>query len=77
MAIYLLGHVAFRYRHVHTINRQRLGMALVLLALIPAGHVLPPLATVGIVAALLAVMIAYETSIYGEGRDRVRHAAGA
>ena len=25
VAIYLLGHVAFRYRHVHTINRQRLG----------------------------------------------------
>ena len=24
LAIYLLGHVAFRYRHVHTINRQRL-----------------------------------------------------
>ncbi len=77
MALYLLGLVAFRYRHVHTISRRRLGMALLLLALIPAGHVLPPLAIVGIVAALLAVMIAYETRMYGEGRDRVRHAAGA
>ena len=31
LAIYLLGHVAFRYRHVHTINRQRLLLAIVLL----------------------------------------------
>ena len=27
ISVYLLGLVAFRYRHVHTINRQRLGMA--------------------------------------------------
>jgi hypothetical protein len=37
------------------------------------GHVLPALATVAIVTALLAVLIAYETRMYGEGRDRVRH----
>ena len=28
LAIYLLAHVAFRYRNVHTLNRQRLGLAL-------------------------------------------------
>ena len=32
LAIYLLGHVAFRYRHVHTVNRHRLALALVLFA---------------------------------------------
>jgi low temperature requirement protein LtrA len=73
VAIYLLGLVAFRYRHIHTVSRRRLGVALLLLALMPAGHTLPSLATVGIVAAILAVMIAYETRMYGEGRDRVRH----
>ena len=73
VALYLFGLVAFRYRHIHTISRRRLGMALLLLALIPAGHVVPPLAIVGIVAALLAVMIAGETRMYGEGRDRIRH----
>ncbi|HEY3552068.1 MAG TPA: low temperature requirement protein A, partial [Solirubrobacterales bacterium] len=29
LAIYLLGLVAFRYRHVHTLNRHRLGLAIV------------------------------------------------
>ena len=73
VAFYLLGLVAFRWRHVHTLNRQRFGLALLLFALVPLGHALPALATVAIVTALLAVMIAYETRSYGEGRGRVRH----
>jgi low temperature requirement protein LtrA len=76
VACYLLGLVAFRWRHVHTINRQRLGLALVLLALLPAGHALPALATVAIVVSLLCLMITYETISYGAGRDRVRHELG-
>ena len=32
LAVYLLGLVAFRYRHVRTINRRRLGLAIVLLS---------------------------------------------
>jgi len=32
LSLYLLGHVAFRYRHVRTINRQRLLLAFALLA---------------------------------------------
>ena len=35
MAIYLLAHVAFRFRNIHTINRQRLVLAILLLALVP------------------------------------------
>jgi low temperature requirement protein LtrA len=76
VAFYLLGLVAFRFRHVHTVNRQRLVLALLLLALLPAGHALPALATVAIVTALLWVMITYETINYGEGRGRVRHELG-
>ena len=37
VALYLLGHVLFRYRHIHSINRQRLGLAIVLLILVPVG----------------------------------------
>jgi low temperature requirement protein LtrA len=74
VAFYLLGHVAFRFRHIHTINRQRLLVAVVLFALLPVAVKLPALATLAIVAALLWAMIAYETHLYGEGRDRVRHA---
>ncbi|HWO15789.1 MAG TPA: low temperature requirement protein A [Solirubrobacterales bacterium] len=72
LAAYLLGHVAFRYRHVHTINRQRLLLAVVLLALVPVAVELPALASLAIANALVWVMIAYETRKYGEGRHRVR-----
>ena len=73
VSFYLLGLVGFRLRHVHTINRQRLLLALVLFALLPAATELPALATVAIVAALLCAMITYETISYGEGRTEVRH----
>jgi hypothetical protein len=72
-AFYLLGLVGFRYRHVHTINRHRLLLALGLVALLPAATELPALATVAIVTAILSAMITYETISYGEGRARVRH----
>jgi low temperature requirement protein LtrA len=73
LAIYLLGHVAFRFRNIHSINRQRLGLAVLLLAMVPLAVELPALAALAIITALLSTMIAYETISYGEGRDRVRH----
>jgi low temperature requirement protein LtrA len=73
ISIYLLGLVAFRYRHVHTINRQRLAMAVLLVALLPLATSIPAIATLSIVVVLLASMIAYETRSYGEGRFRARH----
>ncbi len=73
VGFYLLGLVGFRYRHVHTINRHRLLLALALFALFPAAVELPALAVLTIVTAALCVMIAYETISYGEGRARVRH----
>ena len=73
VAFYLLGLVGFRWRHVHTINRQRLLLALAMFALLPAAVELPALATLAIVTVLLCAMITYETISYGEGRTRVRH----
>jgi low temperature requirement protein LtrA len=73
LAIYLLGHVTFRYRHVKTVNRQRLLLAVVLLVLVPVATELPALAALAIANVLLWAMIAYETRSYGEGRYRVRH----
>jgi low temperature requirement protein LtrA len=72
-AMYLLGHVGFRYRHIHTVNRQRTLLALILLALLPVATEIPALATLAIVAALAWILIAYETRSYGENRARVRH----
>ena len=72
-AIYLLAHVAFRLRNVHTLSRQRLVCALVLAALIPVSLELPALATLAIVAALLSALIAFEALRFSEARDRIRH----
>jgi low temperature requirement protein LtrA len=72
-AMYLLAHVAFRLRNMHTLSRRRLVCALVLLALLPAGTVLPAIATLAILAALLTVLIAYEALRYAAQRERVRH----
>jgi low temperature requirement protein LtrA len=72
VAIYLLGHVAVRLRGAHTVNRQRLLLALVLFAMLPVAVELASLVILGIVTGLLAAMIVYETLSYGEGRTRVR-----
>jgi low temperature requirement protein LtrA len=73
VAFYLLGLVAFRFRHIHSINRQRLLLGVALFGLLPAAVELPALATLAILTALLCAMVAYETASYGEGRARVRH----
>src|SRR4051794_23430033 len=72
-ALYLLAHVAFRWRNVHRFNWARLAVALLLAALVPAAEALPALVTVAIIAAILAALIAYETVHFGELRDRMRH----
>jgi len=72
IAIYLLGLVAFRYRHVHTINRQRLLLAVVLLILVPVATEVPALVALAIANLLLWTVIVYETRMYGEGRHQVR-----
>jgi low temperature requirement protein LtrA len=74
-AVYLLAHVAFRWRNVHRFNAPRLLCAIVLLALIPVAVEVPALATLGIVVALLAALIAYEAVHFAELRDRLRHGA--
>jgi low temperature requirement protein LtrA len=72
-AIYLLAHVAFRLRNMHSLSGRRLVCAIVLIALLPAGANLPALLTLGILTALLAALIAYEALRYADSRDRIRH----
>jgi low temperature requirement protein LtrA len=72
-ALYLLALVAFRLRNMHTLSGRRLLCAVLLLALVPAGVRLPALATLGIIAALLVLLIAYEALRYADARERVRH----
>jgi low temperature requirement protein LtrA len=73
VAIYMLGMVAFRWRHVHTLNTRRLVLAMVLFALIPLAVDLSALAIVAILAVLIWTLVVLETRSYGESRGRVRH----
>jgi low temperature requirement protein LtrA len=77
VALYLLAHVAFRLRNVHTLNRRRLGLALLLLALVPATYSLPAWAPLLLLATVLPILISYETVRYGEARHRARHPSEA
>ena len=72
-AIYLLAHVAFRWRNVHRFSVQRFGTAVVLVALVPAALELPALATLAILGAVLSALIVYEAHRFADLRERLRH----
>jgi low temperature requirement protein LtrA len=75
VAMYLAAHILFRLRNVQSLNKQRLVVTVLLLALVPAAVELPALATLAAVAALCVCLIAYEAIRFAEARERVRHAA--
>ena len=75
LALYLLAHVAFRWRNVHRLSVQRVVTAVVLVALIPLAVEVPALATLGIATAVLIALIGYETVRFAELRERLRHQA--
>ena len=77
VAVYLLGLVAFRYRHVRTVNRHRFGVAILLFALFPLATHLSALAMLALLNVVLWTMIALETRGYGEDRAEVRHGDAA
>jgi uncharacterized membrane protein len=72
-AVYLLAHVAFRWRNVHRFSTQRLACALLLLALVPVATDLEALLALALLAALLVVLLVYETRHFAELRERLRH----
>jgi low temperature requirement protein LtrA len=73
VAIYLLAHVAMRWRNAHTVSRTRLGVAVLLLVLWPVGTEMSALASLVVVNVVLWPMIAWEHAHYGDGRYRLRH----
>jgi low temperature requirement protein LtrA len=73
IALYLLGHVAFRLRLHSGLGRGRLTAAVVSLALIPvAVQVEDALGALAIAAAVSAALVAYEVIRFAEPRARVR-----
>ena len=72
-AIYLLAHVAFRWRIVRRFSYQRLLCAVLLLALLPVAAKIPALAVIGALVTVLTGLIAYETIHFADLRERLRH----
>jgi len=77
VTLYLLAHVAFRYRNVHSVNIQRVVVAAVLLALLPVAVRIPALAALGLLTAILSGLIAFEAVHFAGVRERVRHEGDA
>jgi low temperature requirement protein LtrA len=77
LAVYLLGLVAFRYRHVHSINRRRLGLAIVLLFLIPVATSMAALISLALTVVLMWALIVSEHRRYGSRRSELRREASA
>jgi low temperature requirement protein LtrA len=75
VALYLLGHVAFRLRNVGTLNHRRLIVALVCLALIPLATEVDALVSMVVITAVCAGLILYELIRHREARERVRAVA--
>ena len=72
-ALYLLAHIAFRLRNIGSLNRQRLVAVALLLAVLPFTPHISALVTATIIAAIYALLIAYETTHFAIARDEIRH----
>ena len=73
LALYLLAHVAFRWRNVHRFSSQRFVAAVVLAALVPLAIEIAAVATLAVALLVLVVLIVYENQRFAELRDRLRH----
>jgi low temperature requirement protein LtrA len=72
-ALYLLAHIAFRLRNIGSLNRERLVAVALLLAVLPLTPHVSALTTATIIAAIYALLIAYETTHFAIARDEIRH----
>jgi low temperature requirement protein LtrA len=72
VAMYYAGHVAFRLRNLGSLNRQRLLVVILCLALIPLALEVDALVSLAVTAALAAGLVAYEAIKFAESRARVR-----
>ena len=73
VAMYLLAHVAFRWRNVRSVNRQRVVAAVLLVAAIPLLQEVEALVALGLVCAVMVLLIVYEALRFREARMRIRH----
>ena len=72
LALYLIAHVGFRLRNVGSVNRPRVVAAVACLALIPVAMEIAGVATLALLFAVFAALIAFEVLRYAEARARIR-----
>jgi low temperature requirement protein LtrA len=72
VALYLLAHVAHRYRNIHTVNYHRLVCAVVLVLLIPVAVELPALAALAGLTAVVWALVGMEAIRFAGSRQRAR-----
>jgi low temperature requirement protein LtrA len=76
VAVYLLGHVAFKWVMVHVLSVARLvAAALAAIGAVVAGGA-PAIVELGILAGLVVALTGYEVYRFGTQRDEVRHGSG-
>jgi low temperature requirement protein LtrA len=72
VALYLLGHNAFRLRGVGSVSVPRLVVTILCCALIPVAMSVPFLLTLAVLALLLCALAAFETATSREFRRELR-----
>lgn len=75
-ALYLLAHVAFRWRNIHTVNVQRIVAGALCLALIPLGTEVDAIVLQGALCAVLVGLVVYERVRFAEKRAALRAKLG-
>jgi low temperature requirement protein LtrA len=74
VALYLLGHLLFRWRNMHSWNVQRAVTMVALLAFVPLGVVIAPWASLVLLASTLIALVTYERLHFAAGRRALRTA---
>jgi low temperature requirement protein LtrA len=72
VALYLLAHVAFKWRVLASFSRPRLSGAIALVVCIPLALQVDAIVALGLVAAITTAVIAYEAIHYAEARKAAR-----
>jgi uncharacterized membrane protein len=73
VALYLLGHVAFKMRVLHTVTVQRIVTAVVLLPQAPLATRLTPLSALPMLSGVVVLLVSCEMFRFATVRDSVRH----
>ncbi len=72
LALYLAAHLLFRVRNMGSVNVQRLVAAVLLVALMPLGTVVPALASVAAATTIVVGLVAFEAVRFREDRHHLR-----